>query len=33
MPWVRIAATAILVMMGIPIILMWLKFFREKEKK
>jgi len=33
MLWVRIAATAILVMMGIPIILIWLKFFREKRKK
>ncbi len=33
MPWVKIAATAILVMMGIPIILMWVKFFREKKDK
>jgi len=30
---VRIAATAILLMMGIPIALMWIKFFRERKKK
>lgn len=30
--WARFAATAVLVMMGIPILIMWIKFFRKRKK-
>jgi len=30
---IRTAATVILIMMGIPIVLMWVKFFRQRKKK
>ncbi len=30
---IRIAATVILIMMGIPVVLMWVKFFRKRKKK
>ncbi len=29
---VKIAAIAVLAMMGIPVILMWLKFFRDRKR-
>jgi cbb3-type cytochrome oxidase subunit 3 len=30
--WARFAAIAVLVMMGIPIVLMWIRFFRKRKK-
>jgi len=32
MLWARIAAIAILLMMGMPIIIIWIRFFKRRKK-